>query len=86
MQLKEQGKLELDKDIRAYLPSDYPLHIQSKEPVTFLNLMNHNAGFEAYWKYNEGSGTQGDFNALEEAVHSYYSGIQCFEPGEFQGY
>lgn len=86
MQLKEQGKLDLNKDIRAYLSSDYPLHIQSKEPVTFFNLMNHNAGFEAHWKYDEGSGTSADFSSLEEAVHSCYSGIQCFEPGEFQGY
>ncbi len=86
MQLVEQGKLDLNKDIKEYLPKDYPLHITSKEPVTFLNLMNHNAGFEGYWKYHEGSGESRDFSSLEEAVHSCYSGIQCFEPGEIQGY
>lgn len=83
MQLVEQGKLDLNKDIREYLPKNYPLHIKSKKPVTFLNLMNHNAGFEAYWQY---AGESGDFSSLEEALHKCYSGIQCFEPGQFQGY
>ena len=83
MQLKEQGKLDLNKDIREYLPSDYPLHIKSEKPVTFLNLMNHNAGFEAYWKY---PGESRDFNSLGEAVFNCYSGIQCFEPGQIEAY
>lgn len=86
MQLVEQNKLDLNKDIREYLPENYPMNIKSKKPVTFLNLMNHNAGFESYWKYHDGTGESCDFNSLEEAVHSCYSGIQCFEPGEFVGY
>lgn len=86
MQLVEQGKLDLNKDIREYLPEDYPLHITSESPVTFLNLMNHNAGFEAYWKYHSGTGGSRDFSSLEEAVCNCYSGIQCFEPGKIQGY
>lgn len=86
MQLVERGELDLNEDIRTYLPEYYPLHITSKKPVTFLNLMNHNAGFEAYWKYHEGSGESRDFSSLEEAVHKCYSTVQCFEPGEFQGY
>lgn len=86
MQLVEQGKLDLKQDIKKYLPKNYPLHTNSKKPITFLNLMNHNAGFEAYWKYYGGSGESRDFSSLEEAIHRCYSGIQCFEPGKFQGY
>lgn len=86
MQLVEKGKLDLYKDIREYLPEDYPLHIKSETPVTFLNLMNHNAGFESYWKYHSGSGQSKDFCSLEEATCNCYSGIQCFEPGKIQGY
>lgn len=86
MQLKEQGNLDLNKDIREYLPTGDSVHIKSKKPVTFLNLMNHNAGFESYWKYNEGSGESKDFSSLKEAVYNCYSGIQCFEPDKFQGY
>ncbi|HLO14052.1 MAG TPA: serine hydrolase domain-containing protein [Anaerolineales bacterium] len=45
MQLVEQGKLDLDRDINAYLldfqiPSTYP------EPVTLRHLMTHTSGFE----------------------------------------
>ena len=86
MQLKEQNKLDLNKDIREYLPENYELHINSKEPVTFLNLMNHNAGFESYWKYHDGTGESCDFDSTGEAVKNCYSGIQCFDPGRFVGY
>ena len=85
MQLVEQGKLDLDKDIKEYLPKNYSLNI-TKSPVTFLNLMNHNAGFEAHWKYHSGSGESRDFCSLEEATCNCYSGIQCFEAGKVQGY
>lgn len=45
MQLVEQGKLELDRDVNDYLkafqiPATYP------EPITMAHLMSHNAGFE----------------------------------------
>ena len=53
MQLVEQNKLDLNKNIQEYLPKNYPLHLKYKKPITFLNLMNHNAGFESFWKYNK---------------------------------
>src|SRR5438552_14532621 len=44
MQLVEQGKLELDRDVNGYLdfaiPKTYP------EPVTLRQLLTHTAGFE----------------------------------------
>lgn len=44
MQLVEQGRLDLDADINAYLefrvPATYP------EPITLAHLMTHTAGFE----------------------------------------
>jgi len=44
MQLVEQGKLDLDKDINTYLdfklPSTYP------QPITLRHLMTHTPGFE----------------------------------------
>lgn len=83
MQLKESGKLDLNKDIREYLPKDYKLGIVSKKPVTMLNLMNHNAGFEAKWIHK---GSSGDFSSLGQAVCNCYSGIQVFNSGEIQGY
>lgn len=46
MQLVEQGKLDLQKDIREYLPEDFLTKLKYDEPVTLLNLMHHNAGWQ----------------------------------------
>jgi CubicO group peptidase (beta-lactamase class C family) len=44
MQLKEQGKLDLDTDINGYL--DFQIRPAFNKPVTLRNLMTHTAGFE----------------------------------------
>ncbi|WP_402873496.1 serine hydrolase domain-containing protein [Paenibacillus illinoisensis] len=46
MQLVEQGKLDLDTDIREYLPEGFFKKLKYDEPITLLNLMHHNAGWE----------------------------------------
>lgn len=48
MQLAEEGKLDLEKDIRSYLPSNNQLELPFRKPVTMLNLMNHTAGLDDY--------------------------------------
>lgn len=45
MQLREQGKIDLNADIRGYLPENFLRHLSYDDPITMLNLMNHNAGF-----------------------------------------
>lgn len=45
MQLVEQGKLDLEADIRKYLPEDY-LNLTFPDKITMLDLMNHTVGFE----------------------------------------
>ena len=45
MQLVEQGKINLQDDIRDYLPDDY-LELAFPDKVSILDLMNHTAGFE----------------------------------------
>lgn len=44
LQLYEADLIDLTADIRTYLPEDFKF--QATEPVSMLNLMNHNAGFE----------------------------------------
>lgn len=44
MQLVEQGKLNLDRDVNDYL--DFTIPHKSGKPVTLRDLMNHKAGFE----------------------------------------
>ncbi|MCI0611348.1 beta-lactamase family protein, partial [bacterium] len=44
MQLVEQGKLDLDKDINTYL--DFKIPDTFPKPITLRNLMTHSPGFE----------------------------------------
>jgi CubicO group peptidase (beta-lactamase class C family) len=44
MQLVEQGKIDLDKDINTYL--DFRIPPFAGKPVTMLNLMTHTGGFD----------------------------------------
>src|SRR4029079_7234646 len=44
MQLVEQGKLDLHRDVNAYL--DFPIPATYAEPITVEHLLTHTAGFE----------------------------------------
>jgi CubicO group peptidase (beta-lactamase class C family) len=44
MQLVEQGKLDLDRDVNTYL--DFQIHPAFGRPITLRNLMTHTGGFE----------------------------------------
>lgn len=46
MQLWEKDKIDLETDICNYLPENFLTNLKYKTPVTMLNLMNHNAGFQ----------------------------------------
>ncbi|MEC0106948.1 serine hydrolase [Paenibacillus taichungensis] len=46
MQLVEQGKLDLETDIQEYLPEGFFKNLKYDEPITLMNLMHHNAGWE----------------------------------------
>lgn len=44
MQLVEQGKINLDRDVGAYI--DFPISATYPQPITMRNLMTHTPGFE----------------------------------------
>lgn len=46
MQLWEEGILDLGEDIRSYLPEGFLTNLNYDTPITMINLMNHNAGFQ----------------------------------------
>jgi CubicO group peptidase (beta-lactamase class C family) len=48
MQLVEQGKLDLDRDINGYL--DFEIPPREGKPITLRNLMTHTPGFEEVLK------------------------------------
>ena len=46
MQLTEKGDLDLNEDIKNYLPKDFTDQLIYEYPITMLDLMHHTAGFE----------------------------------------
>ncbi len=79
MQLKEQGKLDLDRDIRDYLPEGFLRTLQFDTPVTMLHLMNHSAGFGTLLFEMETPDPNGII-PLGEFLRTYQPS-QDFEPG-----
>lgn len=84
MQLYEQGKLELDSDISDYLPDGFLSNLSYDMPVTMLNLMNHNAGFQEV--YVDVMVTDADYiGSLEEALRKHKP-AQIYMPGTVTAY
>ncbi len=76
MQLKEQGKLSFETDIREYLPEDFLTKLQYEdETITMLNLMSHNAGFQESAYENPLATEEQLYDSLEEAVKA----CECYQ-------
>lgn len=67
MQLVEQGKLDLDSDIKTYLPSEFAEQLKYEQPITMRDLMNHAAGFGDY-AFNTIVFSPDQIVSLEEAL------------------
>ena len=84
MQLYEQGKIDLNADIQTYLPEDFLKKLKYDEPITMLNLMNHNVG----WQETSSElavADEADIISLEEALRETEP-AQVFKPGEITAY
>ena len=78
MKLYEQGKLDLNEDIRTYLPEDFVLPLSYEKPITMLDLMNHQGGFGDYLIHLFSK--EGDLVSLREALEENKVD-QYYEPG-----
>lgn len=80
MQLVEQGKLDLDADIRTYLPDGFLSKLKSNTPITLMHVMNHTAGWqETTWDVET---TDPDrIVSLEQALRQSEP-PQIYAPGE----
>src|SRR5262249_2234779 len=82
MQLVEQGKLDLDRDVNAYLdfaiPQTYP------DPVTLRRLLTHTAGFEETLK-NLFVSRDGDLKPLRTYLVNQRP-ARIFPPGKIPSY
>ena len=76
MQLVEQGKVDLDADISAYL--DFEIERRFDEPLTLRHLLTHSAGFEEQISLTPGTDL--------EAYVKTDSPVQVFAPGTTPGY
>ena len=84
MQLAEEGKLDLQADIRDYIGQDR-LVLNFDKPITVLDLLNHTAGFEE----NIGemmTFTKENIIPLEEWVSKAHQPQQIYEPGSTIAY
>lgn len=83
MQLVEQGKLDLQEDIKNYLPDGFLKNLTYDKAITMLDLMNHQAGFQETYFIQTAS--ENKVGSLEETLSSHQP-KQVFEPGEVTAY
>ncbi|MGN1113840.1 MAG: serine hydrolase domain-containing protein [Oscillospiraceae bacterium] len=87
MQQWERGNIDLDADIREYLPEGFLTKLQYEdEKITMKNLMAHNAGFqESFYEKQDGCREDELYTSLEEAVKACEC-YQAYHVGEFTAY
>ena len=84
MQLWERGEINLDADIRDYLPAEFLTNLKYDTPVTMTNLMNHNAGFQE--TYSDMFVKEQDaIRTLDDALQAHEP-AQIYEPGTVTAY
>ena len=86
MQQYERGNIDLNADIRDYLPDGFLTKLQyPEEKITMINLMNHNAGFQESFYENQQAFPDDVYNTLEDAVRACEC-YQAYHPGEYTAY
>ena len=84
MQLYEQGRIDLNADVRNYLPDGFFQKLKYDDPVTMLNLMNHDAGWgESTWALQVASSDE--IVPLGQALRDTEP-PQIYRPGEVCSY
>jgi CubicO group peptidase (beta-lactamase class C family) len=84
MQQVERGNIDLNADIRNYLPNNFFKKLKYDEPITMLNLMNHNAGWQEV-ATDLFVDDKSDMMDLGKQLQ-YMEPEQLWKPGETQAY
>ena len=84
MQLWEQGKIDLDADIRTYLPDNFMKNLKYDDPITVTDLMNHQGGW-CESTYRLFVRDAADIGSLEDELRKIEP-AQTFRPGEVSSY
>ena len=86
MQLWEQGKIDLETDIREYLPEGFLKKLQYEdETITMKNLMSHNAGWQESFYENQYA-TEEELDKSLEAALQRCEPYQAYHVGEYTAY
>ena len=83
MQLYEEGKIDLKADIQNYLPEGFLTNLRFDEPMTMIDLMNHQAGFQD--TYFIQTANRSELTSLEEALRTRQP-KQVYVPREHTAY
>lgn len=84
MQLYEQGMIDLDVDIRKYIPDSFLTKLSYDTPITMTHLMNHTAGWQET-TYDIEVSHKEDIVSLEQALKASEP-AQIYEPGTVCAY
>lgn len=84
MQLWEQEKIDLEADIRTYLPDDFFRRLKYDDPITLIDIMNHKGGWCEKF-YDSTSEDMAEMPSLEEALKNVEP-AQTYRPGEVASY
>lgn len=84
MRLWEQGRIDLDADIRMYLPEGFLKKLKYDEPITMIHIMNHTTGFEDYLFDVVHPVTRTSLTMEEVLRHRQPA--QVYEPGRVSSY
>lgn len=84
LQLYEEGKLDLNEDVRTYLPDGFIKNLKYDDPITMMNLMNHNAGWceSTYDIFCYDENDLDDLGTMLQSVEP----AQTYRPGERMAY
>lgn len=83
MQLVEQGKLDLDRDVNTYL--DFKIPPYDGKPVTLRNILTHTAGFEESARYIMSEDPKGPAMPLDQLMRETVP-RRIFAPGTTPAY
>jgi CubicO group peptidase (beta-lactamase class C family) len=84
MRLSESGKIDLNADIRKYLPEGFLRKLKYDKPITMLNIMNHTTGFEDYL-FDILLTSPDKLPTMEETLQNSQP-EQVYEPGTISAY
>lgn len=84
LQLYEQGKLDLNEDVRTYLPDGFIRYAKYDDPITMLDLMNHTGGW-CESTYELFVTDEAELTDLGTMIQNYEP-AQVNRPGEISSY